>query len=128
KIELRKEPVEFAAIVRNAVEASKPLIEAAEHQLAITLPAEPLTLNADPMRLAQVLTNLLNNAAKYTERGGQIWLTARRDGSQLVVSVRDNGIGIPAAMLPKVFDLFTQIDRTPGRAQSGLGIGLTLAR
>jgi PAS domain S-box-containing protein len=128
KIELRKEPVELAAVVRSAVETSRPLIEAARHQLAISLPAEPLLLDADPVRLAQVLANLLNNAAKYTEEEGQIWLTARREGADAVVSVRDTGMGIPAEMLRKVFDLFTQVDRNYSRAQGGLGIGLTLVR
>jgi signal transduction histidine kinase len=128
QIELRKEQVELAAVVRTAVEASKPLIEAARHQLAISLPAEPLTLEADPVRLTQVLTNLLNNAAKYTDAGGQIWLTVRRDESDVILSVRDNGIGIPDKMLPKVFELFSQIDRALGRAQGGLGIGLTLVK
>jgi PAS domain S-box-containing protein len=128
KIELRKEQTELAAVVRSAVETSRPLIEAARHQLALSLPAEPLPLEADPVRLAQVLANLLNNAAKYTEERGQIWLTARQEGSNVLVSVRDTGMGIPADMLPKVFDLFTQEDRTYDRAQGGLGIGLTLVR
>jgi signal transduction histidine kinase len=92
KIELRKERVELAGIIRSAVETSKPLIEAARHQLAISLPAEPLILEADPIRLAQVLANLLNSAAKYTEEAGQIRITARREGSSAVVSVRDSGV------------------------------------
>jgi signal transduction histidine kinase len=128
KIDLRKEPVDLAAVVHSAVETSKPLIEAARHQLAVTLPDEPLILDADPVRLAQVLANLLNNAAKYTPEGGRIWLTARRAGSNAEVSVRDSGTGIPAEMLPKVFDLFMQVERTYSRAQGGLGIGLTLVR
>jgi PAS domain S-box-containing protein len=128
KIELKKEPVELAAVVRSAVETSRPLIEAARHQLAISLPVEPLFLEADPVRLGQVLANLLNNAAKYTEEEGQIWLTARRDGPHAVISIRDNGTGIPDDMLLKVFDLFTQAERTYDRAQGGLGIGLTLVR
>jgi CheY-like chemotaxis protein/two-component sensor histidine kinase len=128
KIELRKEQVELGAVVRSAVETSRPLIDAAHHQLAISLPTEPLTLEGDPVRLAQVLSNLLNNAAKYTTEWGQIWLTARRERSSVVVSVRDNGMGIPVEMLSKVFDLFTQVDRIYSRAQGGLGIGLTLVR
>jgi len=128
KIDLRKEPVELAAVVRSAVETSKPLIEAARHQLAVTLPDEPLILDADPVRLAQVLANLLNNAAKYTPEGGRIWLTARRAGLNVEVSVRDSGTGIPIEVLPKVFDLFMQVERTYSRAQGGLGIGLTLVR
>jgi signal transduction histidine kinase len=128
-IELRKEGAELAAVVQNAVEASKPLIESAGHRLTISLPSEPIILNADPVRIAQVFTNLLNNAAKFTKAGeGQICLRAARNGSSAVVSVKDNGRGIPAEMLPKVFDLFTQVDRNYNRSQSGLGIGLTLVR
>lgn len=128
KIELRRERVELAAMVRSAVETSKPLLEAGRHQLAITLPPEPLALNVDPVRMAQVLGNLLNNAAKYMDEGGQVWLTARREGNEAVLSVRDAGIGISAEMLPRVFEMFTQLDRTAARAQGGLGIGLSLVR
>jgi signal transduction histidine kinase len=128
KIELRKERIELAAALRSAVETSRPLVEAACHQLAISVPPEPLLLEADPVRLSQVIANLLNNAAKYTEEGGRICLTARREGGEAVVSVRDTGLGIPAEMLPRVFDMFAQVDRTLKRSQGGLGIGLTLAR
>jgi signal transduction histidine kinase len=128
RIELRTEPVELAGVIASALETSKPLIDAARHQLDLKLPAEPLTPIADSVRLSQVLSNLLNNAAKYTQDGGQIWLTARREGSSAVVSVRDSGEGIPLEMLPRLFELFTQIDRTIGRAKGGLGIGLSLAR
>jgi PAS domain S-box-containing protein len=128
KIDLRKELVELAAIVHNAVETAVPVVEGAGHRLAVDLPSEPMLVEADPVRLAQVVANLLNNAAKYTEAGGQLSLTARREGSQVALSVRDTGVGIPAEMLPRVFDLFTQIDRTLGRAQGGLGIGLALVK
>jgi PAS domain S-box-containing protein len=128
QIELRKEQVELASIIRSAVETSKPLIEAASHQLAVSLPAEPIPLYGDPVRLAQIVANLLNNAAKYTNDGGQIWLTARSESGGIVISVRDNGIGIDEAMQPHVFDMFTQVDRNAGRSQGGLGIGLTLVR
>ena len=128
QIELRTEPIELATVVRSAVETSKPLIEAAGHQLAVSLPSQPVVLNADPVRLAQVLANLLNNAAKYTNNGGQIWLTARVEQGQAVISVRDNGIGIPVAMQPLIFEMFAQVDRDAGRSQGGLGIGLTLVR
>jgi PAS domain S-box-containing protein len=128
KIELKREPIELAAVVRSAVETSRPLIDAAGHQLAITVDPEPITLEADPVRLAQVIANLLNNASKYTEMGGQIWLSARREGAEAVVSVKDTGVGIPAEMLPRVFDMFAQVDRTLKRSQGGLGIGLSLAR
>ncbi len=128
KIELRKERVELAAIVRSAVEASRPLIENRGHELTVTVPSQPIHLEADPTRLAQVLLNLLNNAAKYMDRAGRIWLTAERAGDEVVIRVRDTGIGIPAEMLPRIFDLFTQVDRSLERAEGGLGIGLTLVR
>lgn len=128
KIELRKEIVDLAAVVRSAVEAAGPLVESSGHEFTITLPSEAVMLEADPVRLAQVIANLLNNAAKYTEQGGRIWLEARREQDMAVVSVRDTGMGIPVEMLPRVFELFTQIDRTLGRAQGGLGIGLALVK
>ncbi|HEY3486654.1 MAG TPA: ATP-binding protein, partial [Gammaproteobacteria bacterium] len=93
----------------------------------VSLPKEPLTLEADPMRLAQVFSNLLNNAAKYTDEGGRIWLTARQEKNWVIVSVRDTGVGIAPDMQPYIFDMFTQVNRN-GRSQGGLGIGLTLAR
>lgn len=128
KVELRKEHIDLASVLRSAVEISEPLIDAAHHRLVINLPAESLIVDADAVRLAQVVANLLNNAAKYTNDRGRIWLTARREGSAALISVRDDGIGIPQDMLPKVFDLFTQVERTYDRAQGGLGIGLTLVR
>jgi len=128
KIELRLELVELAGIVRTAVETSQPLISAAGHQLAVSIPAEPLTVSADPVRLSQIISNLLNNAAKYTETGGQIWLTIRGEDDWVVISVRDTGVGIPPEMLPNIFQMFTQVDRHADRAQGGLGIGLTLVK
>jgi len=128
KIELRPEKIDLAAILRNAIETSRPAIEGAGHHLLVETGAETLVLNADPVRLAQVFSNLLNNAAKYTEPGGTIWITVERRGPDVVVCVRDSGVGIPPEMLPRVFDLFTQIDRTLGRAQGGIGIGLALVR
>ena len=128
KIELRKERVELAKVVQQAVETSRPLIEAGGHDLTIDVPPDPIYVDADVTRLAQVFANLLNNAAKYTERGGRIWLTVERQGSDAVVSVRDTGVGIPAHMLPKVFEMFTQVDRTLERSQGGLGIGLSLVK
>ena len=125
-IELRREQVELSAIIRAALESSMPHIDAAGHQLAVSLPAERLTLDADSVRLAQVFANLLHNSAKYTDHGGQVWLNARRDGEEVVVSVKDTGVGIAAEKLPKIFDLFAQLDRS--RAQGGLGIGLTLVK
>ncbi len=128
KVELRIEPVELAAVIRSAVEASRPLIEASRHQLAISLPAEALIIDGDGVRLSQVFSNLLNNAARYMPEGGQIWLQARRQLDSVQVTVRDTGIGIPAEMLPRIFNMFTQVDRSMRQAQGGLGIGLTLVR
>jgi PAS domain S-box-containing protein len=128
KIELRKERVELARVVRSAVETSRPLIDAAGHQLTVDLPTEPLGLQGDAVRLAQVIANLLNNAAKYTDAGGHIWLSVYRDGGSAVIAVRDTGIGIPQDMLPRVFDLFMQVDRQDGIARGGLGIGLALVK
>jgi PAS domain S-box-containing protein len=128
KIELHKAPVALSEIVHDALQTSKPLIDQSRHMLTVSLPAEQVTLDADSVRLTQVLANLLNNAAKYTETGGHIWLTARRDGAGVVLSVRDNGSGIAADKLPQIFDLFAQADQRSGRGQGGLGIGLTMAR
>jgi PAS domain S-box-containing protein len=126
-VELRREWVDLAAIINGAVETSKPLIERAGHRLTLYLPAQPVMLDADPVRLAQVFANLLNNAAKYTPvtpAAGHIWLSAWQEGQEAVVSVRDTGLGIEPQMLQRVFDMFTQA--VPG--QGGLGIGLSLAR
>ncbi|HEV8069536.1 MAG TPA: ATP-binding protein [Planctomycetaceae bacterium] len=128
QIELRRKRVELAAIVRSAVETSSPLIDAARHQLAISLPTEPILLDVDPVRMVQVISNLLNNAAKYTNNGGQIWLSARVVEGQAMISVRDTGIGIPLDMQSRVFEMFAQVDRSAGRSYGGLGIGLTLVR
>jgi two-component system CheB/CheR fusion protein len=128
KIALRRERVELAAVLRAALETSRPLLEASRHRLTIEMPDEALVLDADPLRLAQVFANLLNNAAKYTDEGGQIALRIRRAGGTAVVSVRDDGVGIPVDRLAEVFDLFQQVDGSLGRAQGGLGIGLTLVR
>ena len=128
KIELRKESVELATIVATAVEANRPLIESAGHQLALSLPPEPIVLDADPVRLAQIIGNLLNNAAKYTPTGGQIWLSAQVVDGEAILSVRDNGLGISTELLPRVFDMFAQLDSSISRSQGGLGIGLTLTK
>ncbi len=128
KIKLRRERIELSAAIRGAIETSRPLIEAAGHELTVDLPPEPMPLHADLTRLAQVLTNLLNNAAKYTPPGGHIWVSARREGAGAVVRVADTGVGIPAEVLPHVFDLFVQEERSLDRSQGGLGIGLTLVK
>lgn len=128
KVELKKERVELSTVVSRAVETSQPLIDACNHQLTVELPDEDLQLDADPIRIAQVLSNLLNNAAKYTDSGGLIKLAVRRDGEEVVISVMDNGIGIPTAWLSSVFDMFRQVGRHIDHAQGGLGIGLTVVR
>jgi signal transduction histidine kinase/ActR/RegA family two-component response regulator len=128
KMELRRKRVALSEVVNSAVETSRPFIDAAQHRLTVTLPDEPIPLNADLTRLAQVFLNLLNNSAKYTEAGGDIRLSAERQGSTVIVRVRDNGMGISSSMLPHVFEMFTQADRSLERTQGGLGIGLTLVK
>jgi PAS domain S-box-containing protein len=128
KIKLQKEPVDLAEIIAIAVETSLPLIDAHRHTLTVSLPDRPVLVEADAARLAQVFSNLLNNAAKYTEDGGRIELIAERAGNEAVLLVRDNGVGIPPEVLPRVFDMFMQVESAKDRSQGGLGIGLTLVR
>jgi PAS domain S-box-containing protein len=128
KVGLRKERVELHTAVGHAVETVRPLVDSRKHELSVSLPTEAVWLEADPARLTQVLANLLTNAAKYTEPGGRIHLSAEREGSDVVIRVRDTGIGILPEMLPRIFESFVQGDRSIDRAQGGLGIGLTLAK
>ena len=128
KVELKKEVVELKAVLASAVETSMPLMNAAGHTLEAHLPAETLYLMADSTRIAQVVSNLLNNAAKYTPHGGRIELTARREEGEVVIAVTDTGIGIAPEALPEVFEMFTQVGRNRDRSQGGLGIGLALVR
>jgi PAS domain S-box-containing protein len=128
KIELRRAPANLADILHAALEANRPLRDRDCHRLHVDLPAQPLMLDADSARLIQVFSNLLNNAVKYTGRGGEIWLQARREGAQALVTVRDTGIGIPPDLLPRIFDMFVQGDSAAGNVQGGLGIGLTMSR
>jgi signal transduction histidine kinase/DNA-binding response OmpR family regulator len=128
KIRLQQETVNASELVTAAVEISRPLIEKSQHDLSVSVPDEPIALFADRARLTQVLSNLLNNAAKYTPPGGRVSLSLEQEGDQAVFRVRDTGIGIPANMLDKVFDMFIQIDSGLDRAHGGLGIGLTLVR
>ncbi|HEX7378463.1 MAG TPA: response regulator [Pirellulales bacterium] len=131
KIELRRKHVELATIVQSAMETSRSLLERAGHEPHVRLPAHPIMLYVDPVRLSQVLVNLLNNAAKFTPTGGQIWLTAELESDDLwpvSIQVRDTGIGMPPEMLPRVFDMFMQVELSPSRAQGGLGIGLSLVK
>ncbi|MBC7983075.1 MAG: PAS domain S-box protein [Candidatus Obscuribacterales bacterium] len=128
KIDLRLERVELTTAIRNALEISQPLIAEAGHELTIETPKESLFVHADQTRLSQVFANLINNAAKYTDKGGQIWVTIKRHGDKASIGIRDNGIGIPAHLLPRVFEMFTQDDRSLEKAQGGLGIGLSIAK
>jgi len=128
KIELRAEDVDLVSIIRRAVAASLPFLEERQHELRLQLPDEPIRLGGDPTRLEQILDNLLNNAAKYTDPGGRIRLAAAREGDCAVIRVRDTGIGIEPEMLAKVFGLFVQVERRLDRSKGGLGIGLSLVR
>ncbi len=128
KIELRKGRIELASAVNHAVEAARPLVREMDHDLIVTLPPRPIFLYADPTRLAQVVGNLLNNACKFTDKGGRIWLTVEQEGEQAVIRVRDSGIGITAEQRSRIFDLFVQVDTSLERSVSGLGIGLSLVK
>lgn len=128
RITLRKEILSLQDVVASAVETARPMIDASGHELTVSLPSQPVYLDGDATRLAQVLQNLLNNAAKYTSTGGRITLSARHEGDCAVVTVRDNGLGIAPEELPRIFDLFVQVEHSLERSQGGLGIGLTLVR
>jgi signal transduction histidine kinase len=125
-ISLRREPTEISAVVAQAIEASRPVIDAKHHMLTVSVPDESLRVNGDPARLSQILANILNNAAKFTDPGGRIDLSVKRKAEAIVIKVVDNGAGISEEMLPRVFDLFTQVERPLDRASTGLGIGLAL--
>jgi signal transduction histidine kinase/CheY-like chemotaxis protein len=128
KVHLQKQKVEAAAVLHQAIETSQPIISSQRHQLRTTLPAEPIFLWGDLTRLAQIISNLLTNAAKYTSEGGCIDLRATRNGDQLIIEVCDTGLGIQPEMLDQVFELFTQVNRSLDRSDGGLGIGLTLVK
>lgn len=128
KLRLTKEPVELRVIVNHAAETARPFMDACKHDFSVSLPLEPLAVEADPARMEQVLVNLLNNAAKYSNTGGLIRLSVLREGNEAVIRVKDNGVGIAPELLPKIFDLFTQVDGSLGRSYGGLGIGLALSR
>ncbi len=127
KLLLKKEKIELSEVLTAAIETSTPLIKEAGHDFVSTLPQHPVFLTGDVVRLSQVVANLLSNAAKYTPRGGRIWLTAERRQQEVVITIRDTGIGITSEMLPHVFDMFTQVQKLPGSG-NGLGIGLTLVK
>ncbi|HEX7880535.1 MAG TPA: PAS domain S-box protein [Candidatus Eisenbacteria bacterium] len=128
RLELKREPVDLNDVVRGAVETSRPLIDTAGHRLTVTIPPSPVMIDADATRIAQVVANLLNNAARYTPKAGRIDLSVSRDGTNAIIRVTDSGVGIAAGMLPRVFDMFTQIDRDYTESTGGLGIGLTLVK
>ncbi len=128
RVQLLQTRVAISGIVNGAIETVRPLIEEHGHELTVSLPAEPIWLHADAPRLEQVLVNLLTNAAKFTEEGGHIWVTVQQEGEECLLRVRDSGVGITAALLPHIFDLFTQAERTLDRSQGGLGIGLALVQ
>jgi CheY-like chemotaxis protein len=128
KIELRKELVELSGVVAHAVEAVRPLFDDHKQQLEVSIPGEPILLEVDATRVEQILLNLLINTARYTPRNGRIWLTVEKLEREVVIRVRDTGIGIEPEVLPKVFDLFSQGERRAGRTHEGGGIGLNLAK
>jgi PAS domain S-box-containing protein len=128
KMVLHKQPLDLSTVIRSAVESARPLIESRKHHLEIELPSQPCIVEADSTRLGQVVLNLLNNSAKYTEEGGQIRLSLARESGNAVIRVRDNGMGIAQDVLPRIFEMFTQAERTLDRSQGGLGIGLTIVR
>jgi PAS domain S-box-containing protein len=134
KLNVQLEPVDLATVITRAVEISRPLIDARKHHLEVSLPGQAVQVEGDPARLAQVVSNLLNNAAKYTEEGGRIWLTVepaserRRRPREVLLRVRDTGVGIAADMLPSIFEMFTQVQGSVSRSEGGLGVGLTLVR
>lgn len=128
KIELRREPVDLAVVVARAVETAQPVVEAQGHELNISLPNKPVWVEGDLIRLAQIIANLLTNAAKYTDKAGRISVIVEHENVDAVVRVKDTGVGIPPEFLPRIFELFVQGDRTLARSQGGLGIGLTLVK
>ncbi len=128
KIALRKSRLSLTEVVNAALETSRPVLAASGQAFAVAMPPMPMYIDADGTRLSQVISNLLHNAAKYTDPSGRIWLTVAQDGNDALISVRDTGIGISADMLPRIFDMFMQADRSIDRAHGGLGVGLTVAR
>jgi CheY-like chemotaxis protein/two-component sensor histidine kinase len=127
-IQIRRERIDAHPVINHAIESVRPLIDDRNHRFEAVISASPLRLEADPVRLEQVLVNLLNNAVKYTPSGGMIQLTAAREGEEIVFRVADSGMGIPPEDLPRVFDLFTQAQRTLDRSEGGLGVGLTIVK
>jgi PAS domain S-box-containing protein len=128
KVQINKELVEVSVITERGAEMARPVIDARRHNLTVTLPKDPMWVEGDPVRLGQIVMNLLTNAAKYTSEGGKIWLTAEREGDRATIRVRDTGIGIEPDMLPRIFEMFTQVDTSLNRREGGLGIGLSIVK
>jgi CheY-like chemotaxis protein len=128
RIELRRARIAIGPVIDEAIETVRPLLKSLDHELTTAIPSEPLYIDGDAGRLSQVIGNLLNNAAKFTDRGGSIKLSVSREGDEAVIHVRDNGIGIPSEHLGRLFDLFVQVDTSVERSRDGLGIGLTLVK
>jgi PAS domain S-box-containing protein len=128
KLRLTKEQVELRVVVNHAAEDARPFMDARKHEFSVSLPTKPIWVEADPARMEQVIVNLLNNSAKYTDTGGLIRLTVAQEANEAVIRIRDNGVGIDPKLLPHIFELFTQVDGSLGRSYGGLGIGLALAR
>ena len=128
RVQLRRERIVVSGVVERAVETAHPLIVQRRHELTLSVPQQPIWLQADAARLEQVVVNLLTNAAKYTDEGGHLWLSVEQEGDAAVLRLRDTGIGIAPELLPRIFDLFTQAERSLDRAQGGLGIGLCLVQ
>src|ERR1700675_4076477 len=128
RVQLRHDRVVVSGIVERAVETARPLMNQRRHELTVSVPTQPIWLNADPARLEQVVVNLLTNAAKYTDQGGHIWLPLQQEGEEALLRVRHTGVGIAPEVLPLIFDLFTQAERSLDRSQGGLGIGLALVQ
>jgi CheY-like chemotaxis protein/two-component sensor histidine kinase len=128
KLRLNKERIELRVIVNRAAEAARPFIDCRKHEFSMSLPTEHIWVEADATRLEQIVVNLLNNAAKYTDPGGLIRLSVTSAGGEAILKVRDNGLGMSPEMLPRIFDLFTQVDHTLSRSHGGLGVGLALVR
>jgi CheY-like chemotaxis protein/anti-sigma regulatory factor (Ser/Thr protein kinase) len=128
KVVLRREPIAISAVIAQGVEGARPLVDQLDHRLIVSVPEEPIVVDGDLTRLAQVVGNLLTNAAKYTPPGGDIGVAVERREDEVVLTVSDTGIGIPPSELDRVFDLFSQVDRSLERTSGGLGIGLSLVR
>jgi CheY-like chemotaxis protein/anti-sigma regulatory factor (Ser/Thr protein kinase) len=126
RIQLRQDRIVLQGVVERAVESVRPLIDQRRHTLSLSLPQPSIWIQGDAARIEQVIVNLLNNAAKYTNEGGRIWLSIQQERQEAVIRVRDTGVGIAPELLPRIFDLFTQADRTLDRSEGGLGIGLAL--